>query len=140
MSDQQHTRRTALAMLAAFAENPGYRYTSREMRAAVTRHGGRSLYLVSAAKYLRDRGVKVDASRRRHHSRWWLASSAEELQAYEQRVVSDFYSEAATIARMTYGTAMQEDSLRTAIVIGGLLNLPVTEVVAACQPKPADLP
>jgi hypothetical protein len=132
--------RTALAMYDALKD--GSHLLPDEMRDAISNNGGDPAYLQSAATWLRDHGVPVNAIKARQWSEWFIATTANEHNAYQQRALTESFHWHVSIARASAGIhgtgsrTARDKHVKSAIDMGGHLGLTVEEIVDLCKPLP----
>ncbi len=127
----QQVHETAKTVLRAL--NRGTQWQD-DLRDIIKEHNCKPGYLPSAAKYLRNCGYKIATIRAGSLSRWYLAQTAAEQQAYIDDRMRDWFSEAISDARAFHGTAIEAETQRRAITLGGVLGMPPAKVLRMCRP------
>lgn len=136
------TSDTALAMAAVLAS--GSRVLASDLRQQVIVHGGDPEYILAGAKYLRDLGVPVVATKARHLTEWHIALPSDpdagvDTEQWAIRVRREHYSEAVSTARALANSAdphvlaVRQTIVQSAINLGMQMGKSITQIVAECE-------
>jgi hypothetical protein len=123
-------------MLSVLAGANGRPVPTQDMADQVSLYGGDAGYIHDAAKHLRDRGVLVVSVKARHLSTWTLATEAEQIEFWENRVRKENFSELVSQARALSSVirSTRNRVVSNAIALGVDMGLSAAEVLTQCEP------
>lgn len=130
------------AMVMSDLLRDGMKVSAAELREELNGTRGHSRYITKAAKHLRDHGIPVVATKRRHKSQWWIAAAADEIPEFQDRLIREAYSEQVSLARSVAGMTgylsrkVHETARKAAIDWGSYLGKDLETVMKECKPQP----
>jgi len=137
---------TALAMIEVIGEWDGQPVPAYAMRIELRDRVGTASYLHDGARWLREQGVLLVATKARHMSTWRVVDAesdgAAAVAKWEERVRSESLSqmtrEAQALARSSHVAAIRTSRNRVvanAINLGADLGMDAASVLAMCEPS-----
>lgn len=121
--------------------------TADDFRRNITRRGGDPRYQGDGVKALRNMGYRIECTKARHHTKWWIDPTPVEAAAARERRIRESYSAVVSAARSLAGhllampgdatvVATHKRSVQSAIDLGTdvAMGMTIAEVVADCEP------